>query len=159
MAEHDVEAAKRLAMQMLSRRARSEAEVRARLARSGFSEGDVDAAIARLRELRFLDDAAFARNRAEKLLVAGRLGPKGVARKLIGQGISSEQADQAIHEAQGDSKEIELAERFLKKLKPPVDRASPMEARARAARSLLSRGFSEEIVRQILGLQDGHSAE
>ena len=80
------------AYQFLGRRPRSEAEVRQRLLRRGFDEPTVAAALRRLRELGYLDDAAFAQfwidNRREfkprsARLVAHELRQKGVDREAI----------------------------------------------------------------------------
>lgn len=87
-----VQLACQAAYQFLGARPRSESEVRRRLARRGFEAEPIDAAVARLRELGYLNDAAFAEfwveNRREfkprsARLVAHELRQKGVAREAI----------------------------------------------------------------------------
>ena len=145
------------AVKMLARRARSEAEVRAQLERKGLAGAAVDDAIARLKELRYLDDEAFAANRATLLLRANN-GPRSVARKLAAAGIGEEQARAAIEQGREGASERDLARRALEARRPRVDERSPLPERIRAARWLLGRGFSEEIARALLSL-DASSPE
>ncbi|MBI5544914.1 MAG: RecX family transcriptional regulator [Deltaproteobacteria bacterium] len=143
-----------LALKMLARRARSEEAVRRRLAREGFPEVEVESAIARLKELRYLDDRAFAASRASKLLFSGRMGPGSVAQRLASEGLAEEVSEVAIEEARQGASERELALKALEKRRPRVGVDSPLQERVRAARWLVSHGFSEEIARSLLGLGD-----
>ncbi len=142
------------ALKLLAHRARSEAEVRRRLARSGFEEGDVDAAVQRLRELRFLDDRSFAAQRAEKLLTQGGLGPAAVVQRLEAAGIGEADAESAVGEARAGASELELARAVLARRRPKVDGGSPQAEKVRAARWLAGKGFAEDVVREALELRD-----
>src|SRR5436190_3942069 len=89
----DAEEAYTRALKILAYRPRSEAELRERLARAGFSPEDIEAACAKLRGLKLLDDEAFARSFARDRIENRGHGPlrverelrlKGVAKPLIG---------------------------------------------------------------------------
>src|SRR4051812_13897598 len=89
----DADLAYSRALRFLAYRPHSEAEVKERLARAGFSPEDIEAARAKLRSLRLLDDEAFARSFARDRIENRGHGPlrverelrlKGVAKPLIG---------------------------------------------------------------------------
>jgi regulatory protein len=150
MDEKALERAKNQAMKMLARRARSEREVRARLERSHFPQEIVEGAVARLKELRFLDDASYARQRAEALLLQGHWGPCAVIYRLISQGIGEEMAATAARQAQGTLSERELAARCLAAKRLPAGPPASLAQKARAARYLAARGFGEQAIEETL---------
>jgi regulatory protein len=152
------ERAKALALRLLAHRARSEAQVRARLQRAGFASEAIDAALSRLRELRFLDDAAYAQARAETLLSRGRFGPAAAAARLAGEGVPEAMALAAIRAACGQRDERALARECLAARRLPLSPGAPAKERARAARFLLGRGFSEEAVRDLLSSWEDSSS-
>jgi regulatory protein len=143
-----------IALKILARRAYSEAEVRRRLERGTFTPGEIDAAIARLKELRYLDDRAYALDRAAALLGSRKMAPAQVAAKLAAAGVAGRDADAAVEQARAGASELELARLALAKRRPRVDESAPARERDRAARWLMSRGFTEEAARALLGLTD-----
>jgi regulatory protein len=138
---------------MLGRRAHSEAEVRKKLERGHFPQAEIDSAIARLKDLRYLDDPAFASHRAEALVVGG-LGPRSAVAKVVAAGVEESTAEDAVEAAREGASETELALAALGKRRPKVDASSPAAERVRAARWLVGRGFSEETVRAILPMDE-----
>lgn len=148
-----------VALKLLARRARSEAEVRRALGRKGLEERDVEAAIARLKELRYLDDPSFARSKAGSMLEEERKGPKLAVYKLEAAGIEERQAETAVEQAKEGKSERELAERALRGRRPALAEDAPRAERIKAARWLVGRGFSEEIARELLRLGEDSSPE
>ncbi len=67
------------ALRLLSNRDMSEAELRRKLARFGFSTSEIDAAISKCHDYNYLDDRRYAMLRARNLAHSG----KGVGRKII----------------------------------------------------------------------------
>jgi len=67
--------AKAVALRYLASAGRTEAQVRARLARADLA-GEADRVVGWLASLGYLDDAAYARARARALLGPGRAGPR-----------------------------------------------------------------------------------
>jgi regulatory protein len=95
------------ALRLLSLRDHAEAELRRKLREKGYQEG-VEESIVRLKELRYLDDARFARSFAESSLRNGRgfgvrlkmeLSRRGVAEPVIRQALAEldeEYGEQAV---------------------------------------------------------------
>lgn len=129
------------AVRALSRRDRSEADVRRILERKGVSAADAAAAVDVLRRLGALDDARFAVRSAESLARRG-YGDAAIAARLQQEGV-----------------ERELAAEAIAALEPEHERATALAERRngglRAARWLAGRGFAPETVetatRQIAG--------
>jgi regulatory protein len=115
------------ALRLLAARPRTEAQILERLARAGF-EAEAEGVVAWLRDLRYLDDDAFARDRAASLVAPGRLGPRMAERRLVAAGIPRDAARRAVREALGDGE------------------------KARLSRFLLGRGFSGRAVSAALGV-------
>jgi regulatory protein len=150
--------AKTLALRYLASRARTEAQIRARLGRAEL-DGEADAVVAWLLRLGYLDDEAYARGRARSLVAPGRLGPRLAERRLVGAGIDRGRAKAAIAAALAEDAEAggeagrcrALAERRAR----TAELASLDErARRRLARFLLGRGFSGSAVARVLGLYE-----
>ena len=79
------------AVRMLSRRPRSEREVRRRLKQRRLDETTIEATVERLREARLLDDAEYARSFAE---ARDRISPR--AQRLIEQELRAAGVDGAV---------------------------------------------------------------
>jgi regulatory protein len=146
------------ALRLLAARPRTEAQVRDRLARAGFGP-QADEVVAWLRELRYLDDAAYARDRARSLLAPGRLGPRLAERRLVAAGIPPEQARRAVAGAlagaEGDGPPPGEAARCRllaeRRARGPIEALDDRQ-RARLGRFLLARGFSGSAVSAALGV-------
>ncbi|WP_242339806.1 MULTISPECIES: RecX family transcriptional regulator [Anaeromyxobacter] len=151
--------AKALALRFLASRARTEAQVRARLAKAELS-AEADAVVGWLRRLGYLDDAAYARARARALVAPGRLGPRLAERRLRTAGIPGDAARAAIAGAVaegGEGGEVALCRALAERRA----RGAALEtlddrARRRLARFLLGRGFAGPVVARVLGIwEDG----
>ena len=146
-------------LRVLAFHARSEAQLRVRLAKGGF-QAEVDEAIAWARRLGYLDDAAYARGRARWLLGPGGVGPRRALERLRAAGIDSSAAQAAVAEATedragphrgGDSAEVALARAALaRKLRGRAIGDLDERGRARLARFLLGRGFSPAAVLRLV---------
>jgi regulatory protein len=81
------------AYRLLARRAHSEKELRVKLRGGGFSEPVVDAVLEKCRELGYLNDGNYARQRARDLAVNRLAGDRRIAFDLRERGISEELAE------------------------------------------------------------------
>ena len=138
------------ALRWLAARPRTEAQIRERLVRAGFPE-EADGVVTWLRGLGYLDDAAFARDRARLLVAPGRLGPRLAERRLAASGIPRDDARRAVADALGADESARcrlLAERRARR---PIAELDDRE-RARLGRFLLGRGFSGRAVSSALGV-------
>ena len=95
------------ALNLLGYRARSEGEVRERLARYGYASGTADVVVSRLFELGYLDDEEFARQKAREK--ARRYGPRRVSADLLKSGVGREVAAGAVEEEFAGRSELEDA--------------------------------------------------
>ncbi len=141
------------ALRLLAARPRTEAQILERLVRAGFV-AEAEGVVAWLRELRYLDDDAFARDRAALLVAPGRLGPRLAERRLVAAGIPRDAARRAIREALGDEEAKrcrQLAERRAGAAGAVPDDLGERE-KARLSRFLLGRGFSGRAVSAALGV-------
>ena len=149
--------AKAIALRYLAARARSEAQVRARLAKDGL-EREADETLAWLRELRYVDDAALARARARSLLGPGRAGPRLAERRLVQAGVPAGDARAAVSAAlaEGEGGELALCRALAeRKARAPLAELDA-RGRARLARFLLGRGFAGSVVARVVGVyEDG----
>jgi regulatory protein len=143
-----------VALRFLAAAPRTEKQVRARLLKAGLAEQG-DQVVAWLRQLRYLDDDAYARGRARTLVASGRIGPRTAERRLLQAGIPAAAARAAVagalaEEAPGGevAQCRALAERRSRGTAPE---ALDPRARGRLARFLLGRGFSGSAVSRALG--------
>jgi len=153
--------AREIALRLLAARPRTEAQVRARLAREELA-GEAEAVISWLRGLGYLDDAEYARARAGALLKPGRLGPQLVEKRLAQEGIAPGAARAAVRQALEAGEEggrgAAAAELDLcRTLAERRARGTPLAAldgkgRARLARFLAGRGFGGRVVAAVLGI-------
>lgn len=98
-----------IALRLLSSRARSEKEMRTRLAMRGIGPTAIDAEIERLLKAGLLDDEQFARSWVED---RKRLAPRGrrmLRYELLGRGIQPESVDLATQDVDDLATALELA--------------------------------------------------
>ena len=86
------------ALNFLSYRPRSEKEVRQNLVRKGFSESFIERVITRLKELQFIDDAAFARFWVQNREAHSPRSHRALEFELRTKGVNQETLDEAIEE-------------------------------------------------------------
>jgi regulatory protein len=97
------------AVRMLSRRPRSEREVRRRLKQRRVDETTIEGTIERLREARLLDDAEYARSFAES---RDRISPRSqrlIERELRAAGVDGAVAAEAVAEISDEESAYRLA--------------------------------------------------
>jgi regulatory protein len=134
------------ALRFLSYRPRSEQELRQRLARKGLPRAAIAAAASRLRELGYLDDAAFARFWTETRQASRPRARRVVAGELRRRGIATEQVDEATAGIEDDEAAFAAAGRRLRTLSG----LEYQEFRERLGRFLTGRGFSYDVARRTI---------
>ena len=131
-----------IAYRYLNQRERTEAEVRARLERTGVDPPDVEQAIAILLEQGYLDDARFARLFAQDKRELDQWGSDRIRQTLRGRGVPSEIVEEAIAAQSGES-EIDRAVALLRRRFPsPV---GDRRERERALGMLLRKGYDSDL--------------
>jgi regulatory protein len=135
-----------VAARILSRAACTEAGLGERLAARGYSALTVSTTVARCRELGWVGDPAFARERARSLRARGA-GSLRIAADLTARGLEDDLVAQAVEESREGLSEAEWARRALAG-------ARGAAGGARAWRLLASRGFPEDVVSTVVGATD-----
>jgi regulatory protein len=132
------------AVELLAGQERSEAQVLQALQARGYPDPEVAAALQRVRELGYLDDRRVAQARSRRFFAEGK-SFADARRRLEAQGIdptlalacAEEAAAAAGHSDEAAARKL-LAQRKLSGLK--------------AARLLASRGFEEELISALVGI-------
>jgi len=130
------------ALRFLETRPRSEREVRTRLAQKGASPDLIDRVIARLRDLRLIDDAAFARFWIENRARFSPRGARALKAELRQKGLAADvvaEVDESVDEAAGAR---DLARRYARRL-AKLDRQT---FRQKLWAQLARRGFDYDVI-------------
>ena len=129
------------AVEALSHKERTAAELGAWLARRGFGPAEIEAAIGRLVEAGGLDDEQFARRFADDKRELRGWGPERIREALAGRGVDRDLIEAALA-GDGRRSQLERAIDLLERRgEAPVDEA----ARARALAFLARRGYDSEL--------------
>ncbi|MHB8829213.1 MAG: regulatory protein RecX [Syntrophales bacterium] len=143
--------AKEKAFRLLGIRAHSERELRLKLKSGNFSSAVIDGVIQRCRELEYIDDGNFARQRARALATNRLVGNRRIAFDLQEKGVACDLREAAIAGADEELGEGERIRLLLQKrlLKETSGRPDEKE-KARLIRNLMSKGFPLELILKIL---------
>lgn len=136
-------------MRYLGYRPRSEAEIRTRLARLGYSSSIREETLEKLRNLNYVNDKAVARNWARERAENRGYGPKRIEQELRTRGIGPSLVREVIHETFEDRSEEEKAKTLLEKRFKGLDINDP-KVLPRAAAFLERRGFSGKAISALL---------
>ena len=138
----DEQRALELAFRHLSRRDRTEAELRRHLAAREVGERAAEAAIAEVARLGYLDDARYARTFAEDRRNLDNWGSERIERRLLELGVDREHVAAALGE-RGGTDELESALELLRRRLRSVP-ATERE-RERALGMLVRKGYELEL--------------
>lgn len=143
------EKARAYAFLLLKFRLRSEAELKARLKQKGFSEELSQDTVNFLKDKDFIDDRVFAR-----AWVAARLkrplGIRRIKQELIAKGLDKGIIEGSLLQAKKDYSEDQVASQLAQERFSRLGNIEPQKAKARVYAYLLRRGFSPDIVSDIV---------
>ncbi len=149
-----VERAAERALDLLSYRPRSRAEVRRRLLRKGYEQGTIDEALARLGRAGLLDDRAFARYWIDNRF---QFNPRGVAllrQELWQKGVG----ETVIEETLAEYDEEEAAVRAVEMVARRLHELDPVAFRRKLIDRLRRRGFPYAVIEPLLArVMDEHT--
>jgi regulatory protein len=139
------------ALRLLTMREHSEAELAERLRKKDFSPSSIEAALQRCRDLRYVDDARFALERARSLMRSGRAVGRRILIDLRARGVNEAAALAAIEEAERECSEEELLADLRRLRFPDFSYASADDRqRRRVVNFFLRRGFPLSLVLSFL---------
>ena len=153
MEEHlQYKRARERALRLLALRGRSRAELRKKLAERDFSKSVIDRVLENLGELGYLDDEAFAVNRARHLAVNRLYGDRKIEEQLREKGVAREAARAAVREVREEFPEIEGIARYsAKKLQGRGVNGLDKKERLALARTLQGKGYNLGLILDYLG--------
>lgn len=140
------------AVKALGRRMRTEAELRrlmaARVEPGDRGEAAIAAVLSRLREYRYLDDAAYAETYTRLRHENEKLGARRIRQKLAEKGVAPALIADAVEARYEDVDEEKLAREHLerKRIRKPENEKET----ARVMRRLVAAGFSTGVIYKIL---------
>ena len=134
------------AVRYLARFDRTAVQVERFLRRKGASPSCVESTTRRLRQLRYLDDAAFAKRWVESRLARYPVGKERLNAELLRSGLSDALAAEVIRETFQSIDEETLAREALRSR---VCKGRQLSLRQQAA-FLRRRGFDEEIIERMI---------
>jgi len=137
------------ALKFLGYRARSEAEVRTKLAQSGFSLKIIEPTLTKLRSLKLLDDEAFARAFAQARIEDRGYGPLRLERELRRKGIASALIARLLDESFARNGGKERARALVEKRFGGKDLSDAKTLR-RAVGLLQRSGYRDSVIAEVL---------
>jgi regulatory protein len=137
------------AVKFLSYRARSESEVRAKLAQLGFSRDTADGTVKKLVSLKLLNDGNFARAWTVSRVEGRGYGPLRIERELRQKGIAKSLIAQLLDETFSKQQGKERAKQLLEKRFRGKD-FSDAKVFRRAVAFLQRRGYRDSVIAEIL---------
>jgi len=151
--------ARERALRLLALRGRSRAELRKKLAERDFSKSVIDRVLENLGALGYLDDEAFAVNRARHLAVNRLYGDRKIAEQLREKGVDPEAARAAIREVREEFPEIEgIARSAARKLQGRGLESLGKKERLALARTLQGKGYHLALILDYLGTYEEGTA-
>ena len=144
--------ARERALRLLALRSRSRAELWKKLAERDFTKSAIERVLENLGELGYLDDEAFAINRARHLAVNRLYGDRKIEEQLREKGIDREAAKAAIREVREEFPAMEgIARSAAKKLQGRGIDGLDKKERLALARTLQGRGYHLGLILDYLG--------
>jgi regulatory protein len=148
--DSDRERAREAALRLLAVRARSRGELLDRLLKKGIERSVASEVLDGLEGAGLVDDREFGRLWAEERMRRRPVGPRRLAHELFEKGVPRPVIDEVVADAFATHQEIDVARRAVEKR---VERAGGRPGTrdlTRIRSFLLRRGFSYEVVRDVL---------
>lgn len=146
---NSAEKARAYAFLLLKFRLRSEAELKARLKQKGFSEELSRDTVNFLKDKEFIDDRVFARG-----WVAARLkrpfGLRKIRQELVQKGLAKELIDNSLAQVKGYYNESQIVSQLARQRFSKLKGIEPLKAKTRVYAYLMRRGFSPDVVSEII---------
>ncbi len=148
------------ALKFLSYRMRSEKEVRDKLKKKEFANDLIDEVIKDLKRINLIDDSNFASTFVRDKISNKPQGKILLKQELWKKGIKDETIEKVLQEYfEDEEEELNLAKNLLEKRKKRYENLDKNMAKRRMMSFLLRRGFSYEIVKQVLKIKDVEVSE
>jgi regulatory protein len=144
------EKAKNYAFLLLKYRLRSEGEIRLRLKKKKFQGQVIEEAIAFLKNRRFIDDSVFAKAWIESR-IKRPLGMCRIEQELKSKGVAKETIACELSRVKKNYAEEDTVKEIAQARFKDLRNIEPMQAKRRLYAYLLRRGFSPDVVYDVIG--------
>lgn len=146
--------AQKKAFDLLSRRDHSRSELKTKLYQRKFSSASIEYALSECERLNLIDDQSFATRYVAELKFKG-YGVFRLREKLYSKGISKEIIEIVLADLDQDEEKNSAREAMEKKLRQLKRETDKQKKHQKLYRYLISRGFSSDIVRELLNEEWG----
>ena len=138
------------AMEALESRLHSRAELHRKLMRREYGEAVVSAVLEDLVRLGYVNDAQFARTKAQSAAQYKHHGRRRAFVELRKAGVTGDVADAALEDVYAEHDSMAVAKELARKQLPRLKKLDPMVARRRLVGMLQRRGFDYNSIRPVL---------
>jgi regulatory protein len=142
--------ARQVALRFVTRRMRSEQEIRRKLAEKKFPPEAIEATMKFLAEYQMVDDAGFARSYINDQLLRRPMGRRRLGMALREKGVEKEMVDDVLSNAIDDEEELRNAMMAAEKKAPSIRKEDPRKWDQAMASFLAGRGFGWDVVGKVL---------
>ncbi|WP_057809808.1 recombination regulator RecX [Furfurilactobacillus siliginis] len=149
IAADDVARAYNRALDYLSGQLRSEREVEEKLASLEIEPGVITDTLQRLRDLRLVDDQAYANAYVRTIRNTSDKGPIVIRQNLRRKGIGENLIDRALEEFAGDE-QVENGVTVANKLAKHYARKPFSTQKQKVIQGLMTKGFTREVIDQVM---------
>ena len=149
VSQNNPEKARSYAFLLLKFRLRSEHELRVRLKQKGFSEDLAADTVSFLKDKEFIDDRVFAKGWVSSRLKRP-LGLRKIELELMQKGIAKEIIQDALGQASRQYFESQIVSQLARQRFSRLKGIEPLKAKARVYGYLMRRGFSPDVVNDIV---------
>ncbi|MFH0777287.1 MAG: regulatory protein RecX [Candidatus Eisenbacteria bacterium] len=149
--ESRVEAAREVALKLLTRRMRTGREIEDRLKTSGFDDRTISLVMERLTSVGLIDDAEYARAFLRTSLKLRPRSYKKLRAELAIKGVPREVVSEAVSESSEQVPEVDVAREVLAGASRRYEKLPSHERRRKLFSFLARRGFTLETISELLG--------
>ncbi|MBI4981916.1 MAG: regulatory protein RecX [Candidatus Omnitrophica bacterium] len=146
---NSIEQARNYAFLLLKFRLRSENELYQRLVKKGFSIEVAKEVVNFLREKRFIDDKLFAKAWVDSR-IKKPFGVRRIKQELLRKGMAQEVIDKQLAQIKENYSEIDVVRQISEERFKKLSGVTPEAAKRRVYGYLLRRGFSPEVILEVL---------
>jgi regulatory protein len=138
------------AMNFLSRRLHSRAELKRKLGRREWGEKVIEATLDDLARMDYIDDERFAKTKALSAAQHKKHGRRRAFMELIKSGVKGDVADNALREVYAAHDSVAIARELAEKQAPRLRKVDPLVARRRLVGMLQRRGFDYDAIKPVV---------
>jgi len=139
-----------VALNLLSYRMRSKAELMLRLKRKNFNEDGIYAVMEKLETKGYVDDQKFSRVFAREKVRRKLIGPMVLRSEFSVHGLDSDILENTLKKTYDEFPEHTLMDQLLAKRRVPMNKALDLKEKKNAVNTLRNKGFSWDRIQEIL---------